>query len=65
MGAALMKLTFSARGELDDPNFRAIYRGVLQDLGVTDAEVQKYIRDNKDKLVERLGELDPAVFSSD
>jgi hypothetical protein len=58
-----MKLTFSARGEIDDPNFRAIYRGVLEDLGITDDEVQRYIRKHKQKLIDRLGDLDPAAFA--
>ena len=63
-GAALVRLTFSARGELDEPNFRAIYRGILEDLGVTDEQVQAYIRANKSRLVEKLGELGPEPFST-
>ena len=58
-GAALLRLTFSARDELDDPNFRAIYRGVLEDLGLTDEEVRAYIQQNKPALVEKLRELRP------
>lgn len=63
-GAALVRLTFSARGELDEPNFKAIYRGVLKDLGVTDDEVQAYISRHKDRLVEKLRELGPQTFST-
>jgi hypothetical protein len=58
-GAALLRLTFSARGELDDPNFRAIYRGVLQDLGLTDREVRRYIAKHKPELVEKLRVIRP------
>jgi hypothetical protein len=58
-GAALLRLTFSARGELDEPNFRAVYRGVLADLGLTDAEVRAYIKEHKPELVEKLRELRP------
>lgn len=61
-GAALLKLTFSARDELDDPNFRAIYRGVLEDLGLTDDQVSAYIEEHKQRLVERLREVGPAAF---
>jgi hypothetical protein len=58
-GAALLRLTFSARDELDDPNFRAVYRGVLADLGLTDEQVRDYIRENKPALVEKLRTLRP------
>lgn len=58
-GAALLRLTFSARGELDDPNFLAIYKGVLADLGITDRQVRKYIEKHKPELVEKLREIRP------
>ncbi len=53
-GAAILRLTFSARGEIDDPNFKAIYGGVLQDLGLSDDQVREYIRKHKPRLVEVL-----------
>ncbi len=62
-GAAILRLTFSARGELDDASFRVIYRGVLEDLGLSDAQVTDYIRKHKARLVERLAELGPDAFS--
>ena len=64
-GAALLRLPFSARGELEDPNFRAIYRGVLEDLGLTDEQVCEYIAGHKVQLVERLREVGSETFSKD
>lgn len=63
-GAALLRLAFSARGELDDPNFRAIYRGVIEDLGLTDDQVRDYIRTHKKELVEKLRVLRPVRSGS-
>jgi hypothetical protein len=58
-GAALLRLTFSARDELDDPNFKAIYKGVLTDLGITDRQVRRYIEKHKAELVEKLRVIRP------
>ena len=58
-GAALLRLTFSARDELDDPNFKAIYKGVLRDLDLTDRQVRGYIEKHKAELVEKLRVIRP------
>ncbi|MBW2261025.1 MAG: hypothetical protein JRG91_03550 [Deltaproteobacteria bacterium] len=58
-GAALLRLTFSARDELDDPNFKAIYKGVLLDLGLSDGQVRRYIEKHKAELVEKLRVIRP------
>ena len=62
-GAAILRLTFSSRDELDDPNFRAIYRGVLGDLGLTDDQVREYIGKHKPRLVEILRKSAPRTGS--
>jgi hypothetical protein len=49
-GAALVKLTGVLQGKEDDPHFRFIYRGVLKDLGLTDAEVDRHIDAHRDRL---------------
>jgi hypothetical protein len=49
-GAALLKLTFVLQGRQDAPNFRFVYRGVLRDLGLTDAEVDRHIEVHGERL---------------
>jgi hypothetical protein len=46
-GAAVLKMSFRLRSAEDSPAFRAIYPGVLRDLGVDDATVEKYIEENR------------------
>ena len=48
--AALLKLTFLLRGGQDHPNFRVVYRGVLQDLGLTDAQVERHLALHRERL---------------
>jgi hypothetical protein len=47
-GAAVLKLSFLLRGADDSPAFRAVYPGVLRDLGVSDAEVDTFIKENRE-----------------
>ena len=42
-GAAVLKLSFRLREAEDSPAFKAIYPGVLRDLGLEDAAVDEYI----------------------
>ena len=56
-GAALMWLSFASRDEPDDPNFRAVYKGVLRDLHLTHDEVRSYVRTHKQELTEKLREM--------
>ena len=49
-GAALLKLTFLLQGKQDDPGFRFVYRGVLKDLGLTDAQVDGHITAHRQRL---------------
>jgi hypothetical protein len=49
-GAAVLKLTFRLQGKEDDPNFRFVYRGVLRDLGLTDARVEAHLAEHLDRL---------------
>lgn len=46
-GAAVLKMSFRLRDAEDSPAFRAIYPGVLRDLGVEDAAVEKYIEEHR------------------
>ncbi|MBI5501841.1 MAG: hypothetical protein HY907_16480 [Deltaproteobacteria bacterium] len=49
-GAALLKLTFVLQGKEQDPGFRYVYRGVLQDLGLDDAAVERHIAAHGERL---------------
>ena len=49
-GAALLKLTFVLQGKQDHPGFRFVYRNVLKDLGLTDAEVDRHIAVHRERL---------------
>jgi hypothetical protein len=49
-GAALLKLTFLLQGKHDEPGFRFVYRGVLRDLGLTDAQVDGHIAAHRERL---------------
>ena len=49
-GAALLKLTFVLQGKQDDPGFRFVYRGVLRDLGLDDAAVERHIAAHGERL---------------
>jgi hypothetical protein len=46
-GAAVMKVSFRLRGTENSPAFAGIYSGILRDLGLEDADVENYIRDNQ------------------
>jgi hypothetical protein len=48
--AALLKLTFLLQGKQDHPNFRVVYRGVLKDLGLTDAQVERHLEQHRERL---------------
>lgn len=41
-GAAVLRRSFELRGEDQGQAFRAVYLGVLRDLGLTDDEVAEY-----------------------
>ena len=45
-GAAVLKVSFRLRDAEDSPAFRMIYPGVLRDLELEDADVEKYIKDH-------------------
>jgi hypothetical protein len=49
-GAALLKLTFLLQGKQDDHGFRFVYRGVLKDLGLSDAQVDRHIAAHRERL---------------
>lgn len=49
-GAALLKLTFLLQGKQEDPGFRFVYRGVLRDLGLGDADVDRHIETHRERL---------------
>ncbi|MFT3713436.1 MAG: hypothetical protein QM817_37750 [Archangium sp.] len=42
-GAAVLKMSFKLRDQLESPAFKGIYPGVLRDLGVEDKDVEAYI----------------------
>lgn len=51
-GAACLKLTLETGGVQVSGN--EIYEGALRDLGLTDAEVDEYLRDNRREVREAL-----------
>ena len=46
-GAAVLKMSFVLRGDEGSPAYKAIYPGVLRDLELEDADVDKYIGENR------------------
>jgi hypothetical protein len=42
-GAAVLKLTFRLRGDEPSETFQALYQGVLEDLGLQDVDVDRYL----------------------
>lgn len=42
-GAAVLKMSFLLRGDAQSPAFRGIFPGVLRDLELTEADVDRYI----------------------
>jgi hypothetical protein len=46
-GAAVLKMSFRLRGDEQSPAFKGIYPGVLRDLELDDAAVEKYIEENR------------------
>ena len=46
-GAAVLKMSFRLRGDEDTPAFKYVYPGVLRDLEIEDAAVEKYIDENR------------------
>jgi hypothetical protein len=47
-GAAVLKMSFVLRNAGESPAFKGIYPGVLRDLGVDDADVEKYIAEHRE-----------------
>jgi len=52
--AAILKLKFLLDGRVDDPAFRFVYFGVLREYGLTDSEVESFLKLNHDRLVARV-----------
>ncbi len=48
--AAILKLSFSVRGNENATTFKAVYPGVLRDLQLTDAQVDAYIEAHRDEV---------------
>ena len=47
-GAAVVKMSFRLSGGEESPKFKSIYPGVLRDLGLEDADVEKYIAEHRE-----------------
>ncbi len=45
-GAAVLKMSFRLRGDEETPVFKGVYPGVLRDLELEDADVEKYIAEH-------------------
>jgi hypothetical protein len=46
-GAAVLKMSFRLRGDEESPAFQYVYPGVLRDLGLEDADVERYITEHR------------------
>ena len=47
-GAAVLKTSFLLREAHDSPAFKVVYPGVLRDLDLQDAEVDEFIKANRE-----------------
>ena len=47
-GAAVLRASFRLRGEEQAAPFRAIFLGVLRDLELTEAQVERYLEENRE-----------------
>jgi hypothetical protein len=47
-GAAVLKMSFRLRGDEQSPAFTFVYPGVLRDLQLEDAAVEKYIEEHRE-----------------
>lgn len=54
-GAAVLRRSFELRGEDQGKAFRAVYLGVLRDLGLTDEEVAGYLAANQERVDAAVG----------
>ena len=46
-GAAVLKMSFRLRGDEQSPAFKGVYPGVIRDLKLEDAAVEKYIAEHR------------------
>jgi hypothetical protein len=46
--AAVLKMSFRINDSEGSPAFKGVYPGVLRDLGLEDADVEKYIAENRE-----------------
>ncbi|MBX5483721.1 MAG: hypothetical protein IRZ16_18005 [Myxococcaceae bacterium] len=63
-GAAVLKMSFVLRGDEESPAFKAIYPGILRDLELNDADVDKYIAENRAAVEKAARGSTPAPSSS-
>jgi len=49
-GAAVLKMSFRLRGDEKSPAFQFVYPGVLRDLELEDAAVEKYIEEHREEV---------------
>jgi hypothetical protein len=54
-GAAVLRRSFELRGEDQGQAFRAVYQGVLRDLGLSDEEVAEYLAANAERVDAAVG----------
>lgn len=55
--AAVLKFSMVQKGLGDHPGFRVVYAGTLKELRVTDAQVDRYIVENKERLSAHLADI--------
>lgn len=49
-GAAILKLSMIMKGMASDPGFRVVYFGTLKEFGLTDNQVDTYIKEHREEL---------------
>lgn len=54
--AAVLKVSMVRRGLGDEPGFRVVYMGTINDLGVSDEEVNEYIQTHREQIITHIEE---------
>ena len=53
-GAAVLKLSFVLNGQQDSPGYNFVYNGTLQELNLTDKQVDDFIAEHREVLEEHI-----------
>ena len=51
LGAAIIKLSLKLASQSEQPAYQFVYEGVLRDFGLSEADVDLYIEQNREKVL--------------